>query len=218
MGLPTLTPQLLCALAAGIALPPTAAPEPTNRVLFVGNSFTYGNDLPRLVAEMASDHDPPVRLEVHTVARDGMTLERHWREGEAARRLAADRWDIVVLQEQSSRPLIEPQLMEEYARRFAELARSRGADVVIFETWARLDQPDAQKRLASVYQRIADAVGATVAPVGTAWHRTLARQRDAGLHAEDGLHASPAGSRLAASVILDSILSLVSPPRVGPAG
>jgi hypothetical protein len=202
--------QLLCAFGAGIAQPPIAASEPVKRVLFVGNSFTYGNDLPRLVAEMASAHDPPLRLEVHMVARDGMTLERHWREGEAARRLAAERWDIVVLQEQSSRPLVEPDLMEVYARRFATLARSRGAAVVLFETWARVNEPDTQESRAAVYRRIAKVVGARVAPVGTAWHRVLDTQPGIRLHANDGLHASTTGSRLAASVILEAILSLVS--------
>lgn len=178
------------------------------RVLFVGNSFTVGNDLPRLVAESGLSHDPPVRLEVESAARDGMTLERHWKEGDVARRLREEAWDVVVLQEQSARPLTDPKLMETYVRRFAALAKEAGTEVILFQTWARLDEPETEQPRAAVYRRIAEAVGATVAPVGAAWSRALARRSEPRLHAADGLHASPAGSRLAASEILQAVLRL----------
>jgi hypothetical protein len=197
------------ALGSFPSSPPDAVQEPANRVLFVGNSFTLGHDLPRLVAERAAANDPPLRLEVHAVAEDGMTLEQHWRQGGAARRLNAERWDLVVLQEQSSRPLSEPVLMELYARRFTELARERGAKVILFETWARRDEPETSPPRAAAYRRVAEAVGAAVAPVGTAWSRARLRQPDVELHADDGIHANPAGARLAASVILETIRLLV---------
>jgi hypothetical protein len=177
-------------------------------VLFVGNSFTFGNDLPGLVAELALSRDPPVRLEVETVARDGMTLERHWKDGEVARRLTTEAWDVLVLQEQGARPLSDPDLMEEYAGRFAALARKAGTRMILFQTWARLNQPETEPARAAAYQRVAEAVGATVAPVGAAWSRALARQPKPALHATDGVHASPAGSRLAACEILQAILRL----------
>jgi hypothetical protein len=178
------------------------------RVLFVGNSFTFGNDLPGLVAELALSRDPPVRLEVETVARDGMTLERHWKDGDVPRRLTREAWDVLVLQEQGARPLTDPGLMEEYAGRFAALARKADTHVILFQTWARLNQPETEQARAATYRRIAESVGATVAPVGAAWSRALARRPKPALHAADGVHASPAGSRLAASEILHAILRL----------
>ena len=194
--------------AGALCLEPVVAQEPAKRVLFVGNSFTFGNDVPRLVAELSLSRDPPLRLDVHMVARDGMTLERHWREGDVARRLGAERWDVVVLQEQGSRPLSEPARMETYARRLAALARAAGAEVILFQTWARLDQPETEEPRAAAYRRIANAIEATVAPVGVAWSRTRRQHPSLRLHAEDGIHANPVGARLAASVILDTILAL----------
>ena len=35
--------------------------------------------------------------------------------------------------------------METYARRFAALAREAGAEVILFQTWARLDQPETEE-------------------------------------------------------------------------
>jgi hypothetical protein len=176
--------------------------RPSKRVLFVGNSFTFGNDLPCLVAELGLSLDSPLRLRVGMVARDGMTLERHWRDGEAARRLRREEWDVVVLQEQGSRPVTDPGLMETYVRRFAAVARQTGADVVLFQTWARVDQSETEATRAASYRRIADAAGARVAPVGAAWSLARAEHPHLPLHASDGLHASPVGSYLAASVLL----------------
>lgn len=198
---------LMLSASVGSAAPLFGQERPL-RVLFVGNSFTFGNDLPGLVAELARSRNPPVQLEVETVARDGMTLERHWKDGEVPRRLRTEAWDVVVLQEQGARPLTDPDLMEEYARRFAALARKADTDVILFQTWARLNQPETEQARAATYRRVAEAVGARVAPVGAAWSRALARRPKVTLHAADGVHASPAGSRLAACEILQTILRL----------
>jgi hypothetical protein len=98
-----------------------AIERPSQRVLFVGSSFTFGNDLPCLVAKLALSLDPPLRPEVGMVARDGMTLEAHWLGGEVARRLREEQWDVLVLQEQSSRPITDPALMKADVRRFGEM-------------------------------------------------------------------------------------------------
>jgi hypothetical protein len=190
-------------LAAQDCFERSAATEPpSRRVLFVGNSFTVGNDLPCLVAELALSLDPPLRLEVGMVARDGMTLEAHWLGGEVARRLREEPWDVVVLQEQSSRPITDPARMETYVRRFTAAGRQAGAELVLFQTWARVNEPETEKPRAATYRRIAHAVGAKVAPVGAAWSLARAEHPGIRLHADDGLHASRAGSYLAASVVL----------------
>lgn len=207
--------HVLQAVQLGAALCFLLGPSggPATRVLFVGNSFTYGNDLPRLVTEQALSRDPPLRLEVRVVAADGMTLERHWEDGEVARLLAAHPWDVLVLQEQSARPLAEPERMASAVRRFAAMAEESGTEVVLFETWAPADRPELQSRIGDAYRRVARSVNATVAPVGTAWSRALDDGSGVTLHAEDGIHAGPAGSSLAASVILETLLSLARPAR-----
>lgn len=179
-----------------------AIERPSQRVLFVGNSFTFRNDLPCLVAELALSLDPPLRLEVGMVARDGMTLEAHWLGGEVARRLREEQWDVLVLQEQGSRPITDPAQMETDVRRFAAAGRQAGTELVLFQTWARVNDPETEKPRAAIYRRMADAVGAKVAPVGAAWSLARAEHSGIRLHAEDGVHASREGSYLAASVLL----------------
>ncbi len=194
--------SLLALLAA--LLQATTPPAPV-RVHFVGNSFTVRNDLPALVAELGRSLEPPVALEVGITARDGMTLERHWQEGDVVRRLGEEQWDVLVLQEQGSRPVTDPDLMERYLRRFAAAARDAGTEVILFQTWARVDEPETEAPRAETYRRLAAALGARLAPVGDAW--TLAREELPGvmLHADDGLHANRAGTYLSAAVLLGVI-------------
>ena len=190
---------LLALLAAAVQ---ATGPPPPIRALFVGNSFTFGNDLPELVSELGRSLDPPVTIEVGMTARDGMTLERHWREGGVARRLREENWDVLVLQEQSSRPVTDPDVMEDYVRRFAAAARDVGAEVILFQTWARVGEPGTGRPRAATYRRLSDAVGAKLAPVGDAWSLARARLPAVPLHARDGLHASRAGTYLSAAVLL----------------
>jgi hypothetical protein len=210
MSLP-LVPKLvhLGALAAAI-LPVSGghhelsyqAEPPLTRVLFVGNSFTFRNDLPDRVAELGQSLDPPVHIETDMVARDGASLEAHWQDGDVALRLREERWDVLVLQEQGSRPVTAPALMETYVRRFAATALMTGTEVVLYQTWPRVDQPETEQARAETYRRIAAAVGARMAPVGIAWRLARAAHPELRLHAEDGVHASPVGSYLAACVLL----------------
>jgi hypothetical protein len=195
---------LLHLTAALLGGAPVADP-PATRVLFVGNSFTFWNDLPQLVAELGQSLEPAVRLDVAMVARDGMTLERHWQEGEVARLLKQRKWDVLVLQEQGSRPITNPELTETYVRRFTAAAGQAGAQVVLFQTWARLDAPETEAPRAAGYRRVAEATGAKVAPVGAAWQLALRELPGLRLHALDSLHASPVGSYLAACVLLGVI-------------
>lgn len=75
-------------------LPPNAL-----QVLFIGNSLTYADDLPGVVAAMARATNQH-RLPGFTVhAAPDFNLEDHWRFGAAEQLLRQFRWDVVVLQQ-----------------------------------------------------------------------------------------------------------------------
>src|SRR4051812_17027353 len=75
------------------------------QLLFIGNSFTQRNDLPALIARLAQAADPPQVLESERVIANGASLRQHWNAGTAAGLIAAQPWDGVVLQEQSTLPV-----------------------------------------------------------------------------------------------------------------
>ena len=174
------------------------------RVLFIGNSYTYFNDLPSVIADLARDAREARPILAEQVTIGGATLESH-EHGEAMRRIKAGSsrgpWDVVVLQEQSTRPLGDTVKMYSAVRALAAEIRRVGARPALYLTWARLASPRAQDTLSRAYRRIATEVGALVVPVGEAWATIRRTDEVAGrsLFIGDGSHPSPAGTYLAAS-------------------
>lgn len=183
------------------------------RVLFIGNSYTRFNDLPRMVQNLSRSVEGGPVLRTSRETHGGFDLRRHWRRRRTRRRIATGGWDAVVLQDHSLQPIRHPDRMEEYARRFAERASEAGARLVLFETWTRRPGSRAYRRyelgdpeqmaedVDRVYGRLGRELHASVAPVGRAWERARDELPDTVLHRPDGTHPLPAGSYLSACVI-----------------
>lgn len=120
------------------------APTAPLKVLFIGNSYTSVNDLPAMVAALAKAAGGR-EIEVGRQLVGGCTLERHVNERKALDKIRAAEWDVVVLQEQSLRPLIDRKSMHEYARVLDAEIKQQGAKTVFYLTWARQHIPDMQE-------------------------------------------------------------------------
>jgi len=187
-----------------------SAPRPL-RVLFIGNSYTYNNNLPDQLVALGQSAVPPVPIVTRTVARPGVRLQQHWEKGEALAALSQGPWDYVVLQEQSTLGLLliegrhevnDPdRAFHPYARRFAEEARKVGAQPLFLLTWARRDTPESQARLTQAYMSVAREMGAPIIPAGLAWARARQEHPDLPLYHQDGSHPSPAGTYLTACAL-----------------
>jgi hypothetical protein len=197
------------------------------RVLFVGNSYTYVNDLPAMFADLARSGGRAV--EVGTDAPGGATLADHAASGVTRDAIGSAAWDVVVLQEQSVLPVWPTSVagsFEPAAHALADAATSAGARPVLFETWAHRDGwPDAglagyasmQRRISAAYRTVGRDLGLDVAPIGTAWAAARASHPEIDLWQPDGSHPTAAGTYLAACVLYASLFGL-SPEGLGGGG
>ena len=176
------------------------------RVLFVGNSYTGRNDLPRVLTELAAQGAQPLRVETQLIQAGGASLRRHWNAGIAKQAIVDHRWDYVVLQEQSTLPVKNAARYHENVRLFAPLIAEHGGRTALYLNWAR--QGSSQVPLTQAVVAIASTIGAIVVPVGPAW--VVAQRDDSGpaLYANDGSHPTPAGSYLAACTFLARLFDL----------
>jgi len=184
---------------------------PPVRVLFIGNSYTYVNDLPHRFAELARAGRHPVVVDM--VAPGGWTLEQHAASAETSGKIEGSPWTFVVLQEQSVVPAVAQAReagMYPAVRKLATAIRAHGAEPVLYLTWARRDGfPEGgfadfgamQAALTDGYLRIANQLDLRVAPAGEAWRLALAEIPDAPLFVSDGSHPAPAGTYLTACVL-----------------
>ncbi len=100
---------LLLSLVVLVLILVVKRPSPPHRVgngqesihvLFIGNSYTFVNNLPGLLIELAAHEAKPIDAEI--VAFGGARLADHWTQGQALAAIRRERWDYVVLQEQST--------------------------------------------------------------------------------------------------------------------
>jgi hypothetical protein len=176
------------------------------RVLFVGNSLTYVNDLPGIVQALA-DSAGGDKLAVATAVGPDMALVDHWNAGSARREIARGGWELVVLQQGPSATDVNRDSLRIFTGRFAaEIAKVR-ARPALYSVWPTAGRRQDFARAIESYTLAAGDVNGLLLPVASAW--LAAWQRDAGLelYAADGLHPSPTGSYLAALVIYAKMLN-----------
>ncbi len=168
----------------------------------IGNSLTYYNDLPGLLQQFSVKESAPI--DIQKITAPLASLKFHWDMGTAADRIRKQRWDYVVLQEFSRKPVTDPAQTEEYFSRFNDEIRKAGATALLFENWTRQGHDADAQVLQSTYQAILSKTGATAAPIGAAWRACESARPDIKLFLDDR-HPSDAGTYLAAAVLYDVI-------------
>ena len=179
------------------------------RVLFVGNSLTYVNNVPELVQKMAAAQG--IELEVQAITGGGMKLEDHLRAQAVALALKRYGFAAMVLQEQSANSAVKPSSFNDSVKQLSALANTAKTQTVLFVGWARADleaEGMTQQNWDVSAETAAVLSGAKLAPVGTAWANAVkAGVAITQLRQADGVHAMPAGSYLAALTIYASLLN-----------
>ena len=192
-------------------------------VLYLGNSYTYVNDLPKIIEDIATNSDKKINHE--SVTPGGCTLFQHVESQTSLTKIRQGNWDYVILQEQSQLPVIDyyrhNTLRPSYKALYDSImAYNPNAKVIGYMTWGRryggqqcvnfgeglycsadfVDFNHMQDTLTAAYCENAYATNSYVAPVGEAWKAALSTNPELVLHSGDNSHPSYDGSYLAACV------------------
>jgi hypothetical protein len=173
------------------------------QVLFIGNSLTYANDLPGILLALL-DSAGARGATVSSVALANFGLEDHWAEGSALAAIRSGGWDVVVLQQGPSATEGRPSLLD-YAARFATEITAVGARPALYMVWPARDRSFDFDGVSDSYATAAREVDGLLFPAGEAWREAWRRDPSLALYGEDGFHPSPAGSYLAALVMVQQL-------------
>lgn len=172
-------------------------------VLFIGNSLTYTNDLPGLVAAVARAGG--VAIEVRSLVAPNRALIDFVFDGSASRTIGGGKWRYVVMQQGPSTVPICRDTLVVAVQQLARWATEVGASSVIMMPWPSTARPQDFPRVRESAQMAANSVGGRLAPAGEAWRLALTSDPQLPLYGGDGYHPAPLGSWLAALVLYEQL-------------
>ena len=192
-----------------------SAADEALRVLFVGNSYTASNELPRIVARLGDAQG--LRLEVEMRAEPDFAIADHFGHRGFDALLKQD-WDWVVLQQgPSALPSSRRELLRA-VRRVARRLEGRETRIALFSAWPQLRHRHMSEAAEANYAAAAETISACVLPVASAWRTALEQAPELPLYQPDGLHPTALGSLLAAMAILDGLLPAEQSIHIDDAG
>ena len=195
----------------------------SKKVLFLGNSYTYYNNLPITLQEMGFSDANDLIIDQNTPG--GSTLMAHSSNATSLQKIQANNWDYVVLQDQSQLPSFSWSQVQSDVLPYAEIlvdsirSANECAIPLFFNTWGR-ENGDPQwdsvntfekmnDRLFNTYGLMAETHSGKRAPVGMAFAKVKQDQGNVVTHSQlytsDGSHPSKLGSYLTACVFYELI-------------
>lgn len=193
------------------------------KVLFIGNSYTYVNDLPKMLADIALSTGDTLIYDSNTLG--GWTLNQHASDATTTGKIALGTWDYVVLQEQSQKPAFPITQVEvevfPFAKRLDSLINVSNTcgETVFYMTWGRKNGDASNcasfpplctyagmdSLLQLRYRMMADSNKAILSPVGAVWKRLRTTSPTLELYSADESHPSVAGTYAAACCFYSTV-------------
>lgn len=191
------------------------------KVLFLGNSYTYVNNLPQLIHDIALANGDTLVFDNNCPG--GHTFNNHFNNATSISKINSQAWDNVILQAQSQEPSFDPSQVEAqtlpYAIKLDSIIQHNNdcTETVFYETWGR-KYGDAsncgsyppictylgmQDRLRASYKLFADTTKSVMAPAGEAWRKSITLNPSLELYSSDQSHPSLEGSYLTACVFYE---------------
>ncbi|MGZ8312324.1 MAG: hypothetical protein ACXWU1_12500 [Allosphingosinicella sp.] len=187
--------------------------RPVQRVLFLGDSYTYYNDMPAMVTEMADSAGSENRIAITMRAFPSATLEDHWNNSETRSLLAQGGWDRIVVQPESYLQMLDAG--SEHYRFGSRLLNGTGvARPAIVVSWTAsnahyeskpVTRAEHFRNLERNSRGLAARTGGELIDVAQVWEDLLADDLPFSLYKDDGNHPSLEGSYAAALVVYASL-------------
>lgn len=197
-------------LPVAVCLPFACSESPTTQessattVLFIGNSLTYANDLPRTTAGLALSIG--VAMEASDVSRGNTALIDYFHDnGAVLRAIDEGSWDYVVLQQGPTWPGLCRDTLVMAATMFAQRIRAKGATPLLLMPWASRTEMQYLGGVHAAYAEAATAANAVFIPAGEAWRIALESDASLPLYDSDNYHPAPLGTYLTSLVVYERL-------------
>jgi hypothetical protein len=177
--------------------------DSAKKILFVGNSLTYYNDLPKLVSGIGRDSGKEIITE--TLTRGNYALEDHWNDGQMQQLIATRKYDFVVVQQGPSSQADGRAMLLDYGARIKALCVTNNTQLAFFMVWPAFSNFHTFDGVISNYTNAAVVTNSLLCPVGKVWKEHFLRTGDYSYYGSDMFHPSQKGSENAAKIIYETL-------------
>lgn len=202
--------------------------QDTTRILFIGNSFTYFNNMPQIVKGIADSANIPVITGMHapggiSVGDTAQGSMAHMNNPALFSLIRSKKWDYAVIQDNQGRFVRDSavfpgasKVVQGHLNIMDSVKKNNDcAKIILFGGWAwKTGMPpfgntgiECIQRILTNYRVLNDTMKETVAPIGIAWIKAVNYLPAVNLWDPDDAHPSYAGSYLTASVIFSTIFN-----------
>ena len=172
-------------------------------ILFVGNSLTYSNNLPKLVKEQAKKKGIIVKTKM--IAYPNYALIDHLDDKEVKAALETNKYDFLIIQQGPSSQESSKKLLLEGAKEFSRLCMKYQTKLCFFMVWPALDYYQTFDAVIKNHHEAALLNDAILCPVGEVWKARFEDTNNFDYYGSDGFHPSVKGSEAAADIIVKSL-------------
>jgi hypothetical protein len=187
------------------------------KILFIGNSYT--SQCSDTITELFKNESPDWKLTFHT--KGGKDLAYHLAEPATEKLIGSQKWDFVILQEQSQKSGLGGKSSQGFhndVASFSKIIRDTGSTPCLYLTWGRKagdkknlkiypNYKAMQKKISTAYFKAGKNNQARILPVGLAYSKV--KQQDQALfeslYKKDGSHPSAIGAYVVSSVFWGSL-------------
>jgi hypothetical protein len=187
-------------------------------ILFIGNSYTHMNAMPKTFEKITTSLNQPMYVEMN--AKSNHTLYMHAQRQELFDAINSRKWDFIIIQPYSRELVFDDDSLAEATMPYFSLIldsiykNNACTNVLLYQTWGyrdgfdQLEEVDTyeemNERLDFRVHQLSDQFNIGIVPVGQVWNKVL-KERGIDLYKEDGSHPNELGSYLIASTFYVSL-------------
>ncbi len=172
------------------------------KILFIGNSHTFYNDLPLITKRIFASAG--INAEVVMLTQGGKCLDYHYSQQGTRFNILYGDYDYIVLQGKATN--FNPETYTEYGKKiYDEFISKTHSKIILYSVWANQGKKHEQAMLTNTPRELVKYTGGSLAPAGEVWQSILNSRPAPRLYSDDGNHATPLGSYLAAVTVFYAV-------------
>ena len=193
----------------------------TIKILFIGNSYTYRNNMPSIFESIAISKGKKVYVQDCTLGKATLFIQS--RRFEVKNAISKENWDFIIIQGSSRDFVKAPSIIKNKTKPALEKIikaiqkNNPSTKMLFYMTWGYrngfkpIDEVNTFEKMADKirdrYLELYKTYDIGVVPVGMAWKDVRKKRSEVVLYVKDGAHPSLKGSYLAASCFYSAIFN-----------